>query len=143
MSSILKIVGMGFLISVALLQSEPVKSQAIERAPIEFLQGIQSSVIRAIAAQENTVEVTASGSVLTVSRVNSNMNGSTHAGRNNEAAAIAEIVAKAIGSDAGFAGVTTVRVQYVTRDAGGAEAKIVGTVDFRRNSLGVFEIHTP
>ena len=40
-----------------------------------YLRYIQRSIIQAVGAQEKTVEVTISGNILTVVRVNSNLNG--------------------------------------------------------------------
>ena len=78
---------------------------------------IGASIVKAIGAEAKTVKVTSSGSILLVTRVNSNMNGSTHEGRNNEAKVIAPFVAKEIVSNPQFGNVTTIRVEYVVRSS--------------------------
>jgi hypothetical protein len=105
------------------------------------LADIKSATIRTIGAQTEAVEVTARGTILTVLRVNSNMNESTHAGRDNEANVIASIVSKAISDNPEFKKLTTIRVQYVTRTAKGAVGKIFDTVDFHKDPKGLFNFH--
>ncbi len=107
-----------------------------------FLDSLQTSVIETIAAQDKTVEITLKDSVLTVLRVNSNQNGSTHGGRNNEAASIAGVASKSLATDTANASVHTIRVQYVSRDSAHPEGKVIDTIEFRKNSDGIFEIHT-
>ena len=107
-----------------------------------FLESLQSSVTKVIGAQYNSVQITLTGSVLTVLRVNSNQNDSNHAGRNNEATAIAGVASKALATDATNAIVDTIRVQYVNRDGAHPDGEVVDLVEFRKNSKGDFEIHT-
>ena len=52
------------------------------------------------ARKTKTVEIILTDAVLTVLRVNSNQNDLSHAGRNNEATAIAVIASKAMSEDA-------------------------------------------
>jgi hypothetical protein len=90
------------------------QTSTAQQAPrLSVFADIRSSTIRAVGAQIETVEVTAGGAILTVLRVNSNLNESTHAGRDNEANVIASIVAKAISDNPEFQNLTTIRVQYV------------------------------
>ena len=102
---------------------------------------IRMTIIRTIGAIPETVDIALSGSIVTVLRINSNMNQSTHGGRDNEANAIAPIVAKALSGSEKFKNLTTIRVQYVIRSASGTDTKIVDTVDFRKSPSGVFEFH--
>jgi hypothetical protein len=106
-----------------------------------FLDGVQTSVTKSIAAQDKTVEITLTGNVLTVLRVNSNQNASSHEGRNNEAAEIARVAVKAMNSESKGASVHTIRVQYLIRDSANAQGMVVDTVEFRKNAKGAFEIH--
>ena len=108
---------------------------------IAILENIQKSVIKKVGAQEKTVEVTISGNILTVARVNSKLNNSTHGGRNNEAAAIAPVVSKAIADNPEFDNVHTIRVQYLIRRKSGEKGKVLDTVEFRKDSLGKFQFH--
>ena len=102
---------------------------------------IQDSIVKAVGAEEKTVEVTTRGGVLIVARVNSNMNASTHAGRDNEAKVIGSLVAKRIAEEPEFKKVVTIRVEYLDRSAPTAKAKVVDSVEFRRGPDGVFDFH--
>jgi hypothetical protein len=111
-------------------------------ARTDTLGNIQAAVIKAIGAEAKTVEVTTSGNVLVVARVNSNMNASTHEGRNNEAKEIASIVAKSIGGKSKFKTVSTIRVNYLIHDtASSKKGKVVDSVEFRAGPDGVFDFH--
>ena len=79
------------------------------------LTDIRASIIRTIGAQNETVEVVLKGNVLTVWRPNSNMNQSTHAGRDNEAMVIAGVVSNAISGKPEFSKLVTIWVRYVVR----------------------------
>ncbi|MFZ1951508.1 MAG: hypothetical protein WB037_21765 [Pseudolabrys sp.] len=105
------------------------------------LAEIRTAIIRSIGAQPETVEIAVAGNILTVLRINSNMNDSTHGGRDNEANAIAPIVSKAISGGPEFKNLTTIRVQYVIRSGPGAASKIIDTIDFRKAPSGSFEFH--
>jgi hypothetical protein len=104
------------------------------------LADVRVSIVRAIGAQDQTVEVTVTDKILIVSRVNSNMNGSTHAGRDNEATAIASIVSKAITGKPEFDNLVVLRVAYVTRSAAGDSA-VVDSIEFREDPKGAFRFH--
>src|SRR5664279_5542325 len=107
----------------------------------DTLGSIQAVVIKTIGAQVNTVEVTTSSDVLVVGRVNSNLNASTHEGRNNEAKEIASIVARIIGENSKFKTVSTIRVDYLVRAPASLTGKIVDTVEFRKGPDGAFDFH--
>jgi hypothetical protein len=108
---------------------------------IAALENIHKSVIQTVGAQEKTVEVTIRGNILTVVRVNSNLNDSTHGARNNEATAIALIVAKAIADNPKFDDVHTIRVQCLTRRDPAAKGKVLDAIDFRKDVTGKFQLH--
>ena len=117
-------------------------AQTAPAAPNPFLDNVQASIIKTITAQENTVEVTLVDSVLTILRVNSNQNASSHGGRNNEAKSIADVVANALVNDETHASVHDIRVQYVKRNTSHSKVKVIDTVEFRKNPNGTFEMHT-
>lgn len=102
---------------------------------------IRTTIIRTVGAQPETVEIAVSGNIVTVLRINSNMNETTHGGRDNEANAIAPIVAKGIAGKSEFKNLNTIRVQYLVRSASGEVSKIVDTIDFRKSPSGTFEFH--
>lgn len=128
------------LFSFAVFEVGPAGAQSAQSVAATGLASLQSSVIKAIGAQDKTVEIVLQGPLLTALRVNSNLNGSSHGGRNNEAAAIAVVASDAIGKTPDFAAVSTIKVQYIQRSAENA-ITVIDTVEFRKNSQGVFEIH--
>jgi hypothetical protein len=107
-----------------------------------FFETLERSIVQTTGAQENTVETMIKGNILIVSRVNSNMNEATHAGRNNEASAIASVVSKAIADKPEYKNIHTISVQYVSRDSSGSGRKVVDVVDFRKGPSGTFQLHT-
>jgi hypothetical protein len=126
------------MLTSAQVGAQIASSMESERASI--LSNIQTSVVRAIGAQAQTVEVTVSGPLLIVSRVNSNMNDSTHAGRDNEATAIASIVSKAVVGNAAFKDIISLQVRYIVRSSSAGD-KVIDTVVFREGPNGVFQPH--
>ena len=121
--------------TVTLAQTSPAQAQ---QSPL-FAE-IQAKIVRTIGAAPLTVEMQ-TGSIITVLRINSNMNEATHSGRDNEASAIAPIVADAVAGKSEFKNLTTIRVQYVIQSAPGTTSKVVDTVDFRKSPSGTFEFH--
>ncbi|UFZ07807.1 hypothetical protein LQG66_16520 [Bradyrhizobium ontarionense] len=125
--------------TVAAAQSAPAVVAA------DQLGNIQTAINKAIGAQAKTIEITTDGNVLVVARVNSNMNASTHEGRNNEAKTIAAIVAGSIGGSSGYGTMSTIRVDYMTRakasSKAASRAKIVDRVEFRKGPDSVFDFH--
>ena len=105
------------------------------------LAGMRASIVRAIGAQDQTVEITMANNILTVLRINSNMNQATHGARDNEATAIVSVVSKAISGKSEFSNLHTIRIRYASRSSPGANSSVVDTVDFRKDSQGAFEFH--
>jgi len=116
-------------------------SSGNDRQRTAILANIKKSVIQTIGAEEPTVEVTISGNILIVARVNSKLNDATHGGRNNEAIAIAPVVIKAIEDGPEFKTVHTIRVQYLVRRKVSEKGTVLDTVDFRKDSNGKFQFH--
>ena len=114
---------------------------ASSAARADTLSNIRAAVNKAIGAQAKTVEVTTSGNVMVVARPNSNMNASTHEGRNNEAKQIASIVASSIGAGSRFRAVSTIRVDYMIRASASSAGKVVDSVEFRKGPDGAFDFH--
>jgi hypothetical protein len=104
------------------------------------LADVRATVVRAIGAQDQTVEIAVTDKALVVLRVNSNMNGSTHAGRDNEATAIASVISKVIAGKPEFTNFVVLRVEYVTRSAAGDSA-VIDSVEFREDPKGAFRFH--
>ena len=109
--------------------------------PDAVLSDMRASIVRAIGAQDETVKITIERSILTVLRVNSNVNETTHGARDNEATVIASMVSKAISGKSKFNNLHTIRVQYAVRPATNANSRIIDTIDFRKDPQGVFQLH--
>jgi hypothetical protein len=110
---------------------------------LSALAEIRASVIRAIGAEAQTVDVSLTGKTITVTRINSNMNRSTHAGRDNEAKAIADIVSEAIRGKPEFKNLIAIRVQYEIHSTvlNRTSTLVVDRVEFRADPNGVFQFH--
>ena len=136
-------IALGLLVGWLLVGLTAAQAQAASSARVQLgtLASIEKSIVKAIGAEAKTVKVTSSGGTLLVARVNSNMNGSTHEGRNNEAQVIAPLVAKEIGSNPEFGNAMTIRVEYVVRSSPATKSKIVDSVEFRKGPDGVFDFH--
>jgi hypothetical protein len=102
---------------------------------------LRATIVQAIGAQPESVEIVVNGSIFTVLRVNSNMSEATHAGRDNEANTIGQIVLKANAGSPAFKKFHTIRVQYVSRSKPGAALKVVDTIEFRKSPSGTFQFH--
>jgi sensor domain CHASE-containing protein len=126
------------LLSLALILPMPAEAQTRDAS----LQSIRASVTQAIGAEDATVEVSITGNVLTVARVNSSLNQTSHSNRDSEASRIAPIVSKAIADKPEFKNIHTIRVLYLVRSKPDGAAKAIDTVDFRKDPSGVFLFHT-
>jgi hypothetical protein len=132
-------------VSLAMLFSlahtvEPSRAQTAA-VPAAVFADMKASIMRAIGAQDRTVEISVAGNILTVLRLNSNMNESAHGARDNEARAIFSVVSKAISGKSQFSKLHTIRVQYAARPTSAANTRIIDTVDFRKDAQGLFQFH--
>jgi len=133
---------MASILTLSLLTYSNPHSLAQEaRTQSSVLADIQQSVIRAVGAQKDTVEVAVAGNIVIVTRVNSNMNNSTHGGRDNEASAIADVVTKALVGKSEIQGIISIRVQYVAREPDQKNSSIIDTIEFREDPNGNFQFH--
>ena len=113
-------------------------SSGNDRQRTAILANIKKSVIQTIGAQEAAVEVTISGNILIVARVNSKLNDTTQGERSKEAIAIAPVATKAIEDSPEFKTIHTIRVQYMVRRKHGEKGKVLDTVDFRKTKMESF-----
>jgi hypothetical protein len=125
------------LFSLAMIQSAP----AFAEAKPTFSNDVKTSLAKSIGAEENSVDVSIAGGVVKVLRINSNQNNSSHAGRNNEASQIAQDIAKIMSSDANFADIVTIRIEYLSREKAEGKSMVIDVVEFRKNSKGAFQLH--
>jgi hypothetical protein len=105
------------------------------------VENIRLAVVKNLGSQDKEVEVSRTGNVLTISRVNSNMNGAPHQLVSNEATSIASVVSKAMVDKPEFDGIHTIRVQYLNRSGSPVKNKVIDSVEFRKGKNGVFELH--
>ena len=99
------------------------------------------AVVKKIAAPDASVELGIKDNVLIVSRVNSPFNEGSHAGLNNEATAILNLVSKAVLNKPDYKALVSIRVNYVARTGTPIAEKIVDSLEFRKNPKGVFGPH--
>ena len=105
------------------------------------LHSARDAIIRTIGAEKDSVAIVAAPeSTVTVERINSNMNSSSHGGRNNEAVVIGPIVSQAIADKPAFKRVVVIRVQYLRRSSG-LKDEVVDTIEFRKDATGKFQFH--
>ena len=107
-------------------------------------EGIRQAIVTNLGAPDNTVEMSRSGDILIVLRVNSTMNNAIHTRGefNKEAAAIASVLSRAIADDAEYKKIHTIRVQYLNRSGSSTKDRIIDTIDFRKNPNGAFDMHS-
>lgn len=122
---------------LALASANTVTAQ--QRSPDDAMRVIAS---QAVSMPESEFELSGTNVVLTVLRVNSSMNASTHQGRNNEATAIAlAIAAEFARRGAQYSRVQSISVDYVERAGTPAHDTLIDRIDFRKNAAGKFELH--
>lgn len=110
-------------------------------AQTPLLNELKATIGKTVGAEAGSIEFVVNQDILTVLRVNSNMNQSTHAGRDNEANLIGLVVSKAISGSAEYKNLHTIRIQYVARATPGTQVNVVDTIDFRKPPSGAFEFH--
>jgi hypothetical protein len=127
--------------STALVRAQGPTAEDVRK--LSALVDMRQSLMRTIGAPAETVDVSVTGKILTVARINSNMNRSTHAGRDNEAKAIAAIVSERISGQPELGGLVGIRVQYEMRSTilGKTHILVVDSVDFRAGPDGRFQFH--
>jgi hypothetical protein len=104
-------------------------------------EAISAQVAQTLGAAPATVEVSKSIAILTISRVDSPLNGATHGARSAEAAAIAASISQSLKGLPDAAKLLTLNVDYVKRAGVKGSGKLVDRVEFRRNADGVFAAH--
>jgi hypothetical protein len=110
--------------------------------PKLLVENVRTSIVQAIKAQDAAVEASISQNIFLISRINSDLNKSSHSARDSEASRIASIVSRTISGKAEFKNIHTIRVQYVDRSQSGVLRKAVDIIDFRKAPGGGFVLHT-
>ena len=128
-------------ITLSAVSYSPVIAQTSPPTREGVLRALQVTLQNEVGAQESTLEVSIDSRVLTIFRINSNQNNSTHAGRNNEASAIAAAVVKTMFNEPILREMHTILVRYLRRGDAASGETIIDTVEFRRDAKGLFPLH--
>jgi hypothetical protein len=105
------------------------------------IEAVRKLVALDIGAQEDSIEIVKKGKVLTITRINSSLNESSHQNRNEEAASIMAVVVKAIADVAEYNSLYSIAVHYTSRTNASSKTSVFDTIEFRKNQKGEFEIH--
>jgi hypothetical protein len=105
------------------------------------IEAVRKLVALDIGAQEDSIEIVKKGKVLTITRINSSLNESSHQNRNEEAASIMAVVVKAIADVAEYNSLYSIAVHYTRRTNASSKTSVFDTIEFRKNQKGEFEIH--
>jgi hypothetical protein len=104
------------------------------------LPEVKQALLKATGYDGESVEVTAGTYMLTVTVINSRVPNSI--AREAEAHKIAATVALAIATKPEFRAIQAFHIDYVVREAGEDEFHIVDGIDFWKDRLGNFKLHT-
>jgi hypothetical protein len=96
--------------------------------------------VRVTSAGSEVIEVTTTKSVIVVKLVESSMNDAEMFDRENHATAIASFVSQQIFGQAEFKKISSLRIEFLKRTMNGA-SKVVDTIEYRENPVGVFRHH--
>jgi phage terminase Nu1 subunit (DNA packaging protein) len=105
------------------------------------LNAVKSAVLAATGYDGEAVELTATKVQFVVTIVNSKLNGSPAAERENEATHIASKIASIIANKPEFKGIQAIHVDYVKREADSGHTQTIDGIDFRRDPQGNFQRH--
>jgi len=105
------------------------------------LNAVKSAVLAATGYDSGAVELTATNVQLVVTIVNSKLNGSPAAERENEATRIASTIAGIITDKPEFKGIQGIHVDYVKREVDGSHTQRIDGIDFRKDPQGNFQHH--
>ena len=129
--------GFIFVALLCLMGNSPVSAQSIDSS----LQSIRTAIIQATGVPDASLDLKVKGNIFIVSRINSTMNQTNHSARDGEASRIATAVAKSIADIAAYKNIHTIRVMYVATLKPSNSEKVVDTIEFRRDTSGVFHFH--
>lgn len=105
-------------------------------------ESIRTRLTQSLGAPTASLEVSSTTSLLTVLRINTVLNGSTHSHRNQEAERIALTVSEALKGLPNAATIVAFNVEYVKRAKLGGRDRLVDRVEFRKGPDGTFTLHT-
>jgi len=120
--------------------TSPAASGGLAGSPA--LDAVREKLVAVVSGSPGAMPITWDGSQLSVSIENSALNAATHSARNSEATTIANTIGGAVANLPEFAGLLSVHVQYVAREAGANTTAPVDTIDFRKDALGRMTLHT-
>lgn len=102
---------------------------------------LAAQLSQALGAPPTSVEVSRTTNILTILRINTPMNGSTHANRNAEAGRIATAISESMKNLPDSAKILAINVDYVERPEKSGRDKLVDRIELRKNAKGLFETH--
>jgi hypothetical protein len=102
---------------------------------------LATQLSQALGSPPTSVEVSRTTNVLTIMRINTPMNGSTHANRNAEAGRIATAISESMKNLPDSAKILAINVDYVERPEKSGRDKLVDRIEMRKNAKGLFETH--
>jgi LPS O-antigen subunit length determinant protein (WzzB/FepE family) len=85
--------------------------------------------------------VSRSTNILTILRINTPMNTSTHSARNADAARIAAAISESMKGLPDYSKILAISVDYVEQTEKSARNKLVDRIELRKNANGLFETH--
>jgi hypothetical protein len=104
-------------------------------------ESIRGQLTQALGAPAGSLEVTSSAYLLTILRINTALNDTTHSRRSQEAERIARTVSEAIKGLPNGPKIVGINVEYVKRAGAGRRDRLVDRVELRKNPDGTFTVH--
>lgn len=102
---------------------------------------IRLQLTKALDAPAASVEVSTSSALLTISRIDTPMNGGTHDARNQEAQRIATAISDSVMGLPASSKILSFNVDYVKRAGAKGHDVLVDRIEFRKDASGHFVLH--
>jgi hypothetical protein len=109
--------------------------------PATTPESIRGQLTQALGAPRGSLEVSTSTNLLTIRRINTDLNASNHSHRNQEAERIARVVSEAIKGLPNYSKILAINVEYIKRSAAGGRDQLIDRIDLRKNPDGSFTVH--
>ena len=114
---------------------------ALDAQPATTQELIRGQLTQALGARAGTLEVSTTTTLLTILRINTALNNSTHSHRNQEAERIARTVSESLKGLPNASKILAINVEYVKRDKSGGRDHLVDRIELRKNPDGTFTVH--
>lgn len=117
---------------------------ALEIATVKQQQlaipGIQQKIASATGNDAETIDISTTPHMVTITVINSKLNDAQNAEREADALTMASTFARAVSGKAPFAQVIVIHVDYVSRV--GKQEKAIQRLDFNKSPAGIFVPHS-